>query len=387
MIEDPVRVLYVTNAELGRPNAPATRAKGLSCALTRQGISVHLLGTEPPPSIPLPGVQVTSLRRPPLRKLGTLIWHVHLGSRLADLLTRRFDLVLMREIPFTPEPILYAGFKGIPLVLEVNGIAPEMRDNNRSLARHMYLRNYRAAARIVVLTEGLKRHLVDRFDVPVARIRIIPNAADTSRFRPLPRVDSRRQMDIPADAFCILYMGSYHTQQGIECVIPLCRSLRARIPDHLFLMTGDGPGRDALKREIEDEGLSRWFRFLGTVSDSDLPACISSADSALSPIRPQDAWRTEVTFPQKIVEYLACGVPVLAMGHSAPQRAMLEEGGAGKLVDAGPGHVERMTNLLLDWHRNPAARERMGARGRALIETRCNYEAVASQFADLFRDL
>src|SRR5210317_1368002 len=115
-----MKILYITNAGLGRPDAPAIRAKGLSAALARKGLDVTLLGATPK-TAPIEGVRIGHLWRPPIRKIGALFWHAHLSLRL---LARRFsdyDAVLMREAPYTLEPGRFALQKKIPLVLEVNG--------------------------------------------------------------------------------------------------------------------------------------------------------------------------------------------------------------------------------------------------------------------------
>ncbi|MBI2900400.1 MAG: glycosyltransferase family 4 protein [Planctomycetes bacterium] len=370
-----MRILYVTSAELGRPYAPASRAKGLSAALARRGIDVHLLATSPASGFSLPNGRVGHLRKPAVPKLGAVVWHADLCLRLADLCSARFDAVLLRETPRTIEPALFALLRRIPFVLEVNGIAPEGR---AGFARACYDWNYRSAARIVVLTEALGSHLAAEFDVDPARIRVIPNAADTVRFSPRPRAEARGRLGLPQDAFVVVYMGSYHEQQGVDCVIPLC----GLVPDVLFVMTGDGT---ALRRKVEEAGLEARFRFVGALPDDRLADAVSAADVALSPIRPEEAWRTEATFPQKIVEYLACGTPVLAVGRSEAQVRILRDCGA--LVPPDDGYVGRLAALLGEWSRDPRLVAAMGARGAATVRERYGYEAIAAEFEDLFRSL
>ncbi len=382
-----MRVLYVTNAEMGRPDAPASRAKGLAAALARRGLQVLLLGTAPAPQDPIPGVAVECLPRSRTPRLGALAWHERLALRLAALRDDPFDVVLMRESPFTPEPSVFARLRGIPLVLEVNGVTTGPGQPRRPIARAFYAINYRAAARIVVLTEELALYLSREFGVPPARTKVIGNAADTSRFFPRDRLECRQRLGLPENIFCVLYMGSYHPQQGTGCVVPLCEALRRKIPGLLFVLTGDGEGRDALRREVNGRGLDPWFRFVGALPDAELGACVSAADVAFSPISPADAWRTEATFPQKIVEYLACGVPVLAMGYSKAQKRILEDEGCGRLVDPGPGHVDRLANTLSAWHGDPGHREGLGTRGVELARARFSYDVIASHFETLFRSL
>ncbi len=380
-----MRVLYVTGAELGRPYAPASRAKGLTAGLARRGIHVHLIGTEPAPPAFLPQGTVEVLRLPRIRKIGALVWHADLALRLADLLSERFDVVLMRETPLTLEPAAFARLRRIPFVLEVNGIAPEGR--HHGLRRSFYDRNYRAASRIVVLTPALGEYLSNSFGVDPSRLALIPNAADARRFYPRSKSEARRHLGFPQEGFLVVYMGSYHSQQGVECVVPLCEALQERIRGLLFVMTGAGVECDALRERVRREGLERFFRFVGALPDDQVSACVSAADAAFSPIRPEEAWRTEATFPQKVVEYLACGIPVLAMGSSGTQREMLESSGCGRLISAENGFVARLAGVLEEWHSRQDERALMGARAVDLIRSKYSYDAIAERFEELFRSL
>ena len=58
-----MRILYVTNAILANPDAPASRANGLSSALARRGIEVDLVGIAPALSQEIPGLRITALER------------------------------------------------------------------------------------------------------------------------------------------------------------------------------------------------------------------------------------------------------------------------------------------------------------------------------------
>ncbi|MDP6957572.1 MAG: glycosyltransferase family 4 protein [Planctomycetota bacterium] len=382
-----MRILYVTNAILANPDAPASRANGLSAALAQRGIEVDLVGIAPALSQERPGLRVTALKRRNIPRLGTLSWHIQLFETLCTRLSRPYDAVLMREIPYTLEPATFARLKGIPLILEVNGAAPEAKPGIDKWARTFYLQNYKWASKIIVLTDALKEYMRENFPIPADRLKVIPNAADESRFFPRDKKDSRKSLGIPEDSFCLLYMGSYHTQQGVDCVLPLSKILQDRIPNLCFLMTGAGPAKEKLQKEIEKAGLKKHFHFTGSLPPDRLGEVISSTDIAFSPVRPEDAWRTELTFPQKIVEYIACGVPVLAMGYSRVQKEMVAETGSGALIDPGEGFIDRLANRVIQWHENPEQRIDMGRKAAELSRTRYNYDSVAKEFDELFRSL
>ena len=56
--------------------------------------------------------------------------------------------------------------------------------------------------------------------------------------------------------------GAIEQSEGFDRLIALWRGVAAQAPDWRLLIIGDGPERDALRRQIEDAGLERQVSLL-----------------------------------------------------------------------------------------------------------------------------
>src|SRR5262245_10404097 len=114
----------------------------------------------------------------------------HLRREGSALAVRRPDVLLVRARMLTASFLVTARRLGLPLVLEVN--APVLESD-------VYKREYlhlplvstaierwqlRAADAVTVVSSSLKSYLVERYRLPDDKVRVVPNGADVTRFRP-----------------------------------------------------------------------------------------------------------------------------------------------------------------------------------------------------------
>jgi glycosyltransferase involved in cell wall biosynthesis len=103
---------------------------------------------------------------------------------------------------------------------------------------------------------------------------------------------------------------------------------------------------------------------------------LTDLDVVVRPSLAGDPWGRDV------IEALACGRPVVATGTS---QVYVREGATGFLVPAGDvdALAERVGRLLLD----PALREAMGRRGRALVRERCDLRGWGERLMGLYAEM
>ncbi|MEA2388316.1 MAG: hypothetical protein QOG41_1089, partial [Thermoleophilaceae bacterium] len=86
----------------------------------------------------------------------------------------------------------------------------------------------------------------------------------------------------------------------------------------------------------------------------------------------------------KLYEYMAAGLPVIVADHGR-WRSLIESAGCGLAVDArDPRAIAGAIEHLLS---RPDEAEEMGRRGRALVESRCNWDAELERLLWLYGTL
>ncbi len=136
---------------------------------------------------------------------------------------------------------------------------------------------------------------------------VIHNAVDLSVFRPTPRAEARRKLDLPLDRAIVL-IGSYNLWDDRKNAVDALKALRAISTSHrpLVLALGHAP-EESQSRLVE--GLD--VRHLGYISDRDvLATSYSASDCLLVPSKSE-------SFGLQVAESMACGVPVVAYNTAA----------------------------------------------------------------------
>jgi UDP-glucose:(heptosyl)LPS alpha-1,3-glucosyltransferase len=188
------------------------------------------------------------------------------------------------------------------------------------------------SVRLVIANSNMvAREIVHWHNFPESRIRIVPNGIGGAIPR-IPRQEARRRIEIPDQAFCVLFVGTGWERKGLRFAIEAVESLGG---DALLLVAGRGnPTRYRSARA----------KFLGAAGD--LPALYSAADVFVLPT-------IYDPFSNACLEAMAAGLPVVtttANGFSE----ILTPGVHGHVVE--PGDVKALGEALEVWRQRDAAR-------------------------------
>jgi len=297
--------------------------------------------------------------------------------------SRESEVDVLYERRLTPKVgLVVSRLLGVPLVVEVNGLPDEERAiqqgriggpaHRRRWARRRILRRARS---VVAVSEGLRRRLRDVYGIEDSRLHVIPNGVDLERFRPMNQAVARDQLGIPANARILGFAGRLTPWQGVDVLLRSLALVR-REHDAIALIVGEGPDRPRLEALAASLGIQSQVRFEGAVPQELVSTYIGAFDVAFS-VKPPLLSGS----PLKVREYLACCRPVVASAGTEYDFHIVEEAGAGLLVDPGDiGAVAAATSSLLA---NDALRSEMGRRGRSYAEEHCSWVATARQVAEV----
>ena len=209
------------------------------------------------------------------------------------------------------------------------------------------------------------------------RVRRVPLGTDPKHFRP--GVDPRavRQRFGLSDGPWLLTVARLEWHKGIDTVIKALPAVRAAHPGARYVVAGVGDRRPHFERLVAELGLGDAVRFLGSVSDEELPALYNAADMYVGASRLHDLMAEG--FGISLVEASACGLAVVG-GRSGGVPDAVRDGETGILVDPDdPAAVAAGIGRLLA---DGELRKRFGAAGRRAVETYYNWDRVV---ADLIR--
>jgi len=173
--------------------------------------------------------------------------------------------------------------------------------------RFVEIPTYRAADRVVTLSEAFAKILREDYGVDPAKIRIVPGGFDPSAFAArLDRVSARERFGIASDAKLVVCVRRLQSRMGLENLVDAAGSLASEHPRLVVAIAGKGPLTGALQVRIERLGLQGKVRLLGFVPDPDLPALYAAADLSVVPTVALEG------FGLIVAESMASGTPVVA---------------------------------------------------------------------------
>jgi len=131
-------------------------------------------------------------------------------------------------------------------------------------------------------------------------VEVLPMAADPE-FRPMDKEICRNSLDLSPQAPLIGYVGSWAKNRGTDMLIDAFRRARAKRPELQLILSGRPP-----QNVLEEPGVVG----TGYIPDAQLPTLINSLDVAC--IITADTSFGRYSYPAKLCEAMACGVPLVA---------------------------------------------------------------------------
>ncbi len=232
------------------------------------------------------------------------------------------------------------------------------------------------------------RHIVAAGGYPAAEaehaagralpITVVPPGVDTERFRPLDaseRTQARRGFGLPDDAELIVSISRLVPRKGFDTAIRAAARLRPSRPDLLLAISGGG--RDETRLRMLAAELRAPVRFLGRVSNADLPRLYGCADVYTMLCRNRWGGLEQEGFGIVFVEAAACGVPQVA-GDSGGAAEAVADGQTG-IVVRRPDDVTEVADAFVALLDDPARRAAMGAAARRRAVTEFSYDVLAER--------
>jgi glycosyltransferase involved in cell wall biosynthesis len=217
----------------------------------------------------------------------------------------------------------FAAPLGIPVVVSMHGIyehaAPEWPERARFIHDH-------AAAIIYAADKNMEWYRNQPYFNPALPAFKIYTGTDLAS--PVPRTVSRQDLGIPEDAFVFIMVARGIREKGWLEAILAFREVHDMAPGTALLLVGEGEYLRELKSRYETEA--------GVIFYGSHPASVELtvlADAGLLP-----SYFPVETMPNVIIDYLRCGLPVLAsdIGEIPAMLSLPDDAVAGKILPRTP---------------------------------------------------
>jgi glycosyltransferase involved in cell wall biosynthesis len=134
---------------------------------------------------------------------------------------------------------------------------------------------------------------------------------DLSHFQPAERdLKLRQSLGFEDEDRVITYMGSFFYFSGLKDALVEFALAAARNQRLKLLLIGGGEQEGELRKIVQNLGIQNQTVFTGFVTYKDLPRFLKIADVAVNTL--QATLVANVAFPNKVLQYMAAGLPVVS---------------------------------------------------------------------------
>ena len=306
----------------------------------------------------------------PGRRMANYLSYAATSTLAAPSVLGKSDVVFVYSSPATAATAAgpLRALRGVPYVMQIQDLWPDTVTSSGFVDKsassrierllHLYCdETYRRAAHIAVISPGMADMLVSR-GVPPTKISVIPNWAEESSFRPVPK-DPNLGAELELDRkFTIMYAGNLGEMQNLETFIEAASLLRGR-HDIGFALVGAGVRKDSLVEQVNELGLDN-VTFVGPQPFERMADILALADAQLVSLKDAPLYR--VTMPSKVQANMAAGMPIIAAVAGDAAR-VVENAQCGRSVPPGDPHaLAAAVRELADLEQND--RTELGRRAR-----------------------
>ena len=411
-----MRILYLSQYFPPEIGATQTRAYEMARGLVRAGHEVTVI-TEVPnhPSGIIPqeyrskiyersevdGVEVIRVwvKASPVKNFRSRI-AFYLSYMFMAIFAGLFWARKKHDAIYATSPPLFVGAAGlvlsylrrVPFVFEVRDLWPESAvvlgelRNPKVIrwAEWLEWRCYLRARRVVVVTQGIMKRLLER-GLSVDQVRYIPNGANTELFTPGPiDLDMRRQLGIPENSFVVVYTGLHGLIHGMEVILDAAAELLKDGIDEkraTFLLIGEGVVKPKLVDIAKTNKLTNVI-FLEPQPEVTLPAFVRLANAGVATTARLPL--TEGTLPVKMFSYMACALPVL-LAVNGEAKNLIEEAEAGLCIP--PKNGAALAHAIVELMNDPEQCRSLGENGRRYVVNHYSRQSQAKQLARILEEV
>lgn len=227
---------------------------------------------------------------------------------------------------------------------------------------------------IIASSRACAADLTESWMAPSSKVKGLIDGVDTGQFRPFPRDEARRALNLHTKRPIAVFLGVLNRYQGIDLLLEVVKILKVRGTAPHFLVMGFPEER--YKKMAVAEGVADLITFTGRVEYEKAPFCLCAGDIAISP---------KISLSEangKLFNYMACGLPTVVFDNPVNREILGDSGVYARQGDPAD-FAARIEELL----RDSARMNKLAKEVRELAVRNHSWSARGEQLAEIYREV
>ena len=180
------------------------------------------------------------------------------------------------------------------------------------------------ANHVVTISESMKDAIIKR-GIPEEKITVVPNAVDTSYFKPKKKSTKLINSLGIKNKTVIGYISNMSYREGHDVLIKAFKTISEEVEDAMLLLVGSGREKENLEKLVNELGLEEKVIFTGNVDHSLIKEYYALIDLFVVPRRRDYA--ADLVTPLKPYEAMGMKIPLLMSDRAALKEIIGEDRG------------------------------------------------------------
>ena len=289
---------------------------------------------------------------------------------------KKFDFIFTIFHPFhmAPNAAVSIGEKlGIPVIVKIDDAVYEKSTGLKSIQRKvekiLSAKTLNKSSKILVANNETKEIVNEFYDVSPEKIEIMPNGIDTKIFH----------TNLVKKSKMILFSGVMYNHRGIDVLLNAAPTVIKKIPEVKFVLLGDGPELDNLKKIAENLKIEKNIEFKGWIKRDKVMNYLADASIAIGPLRSTTV--TKNALPIKVLEYMASSLPILSQKDTLANDVLVDDENGYSVTDP-----EDLATKIIHILENNEKRIKMGTKSYEM-SLKFDWENVAKKILTEYDDV
>ena len=289
---------------------------------------------------------------------------------------KKFDFIFTIFHPFhmAPNAAVSIGEKlGIPVIVKIDDAVYEKSTGLKSIQRKvekiLSAKTLNKSSKILVANNETKEIVNEFYDVSPEKIEIMPNGIDTKIFH----------TNLVKKSKIVLFSGVMYNHRGIDVLLNAAPTVIKKIPEVKFVLLGDGPELDNLKKIAENLKIEKNIEFKGWIKRDKVMNYLADASIAIGPLRSTTV--TKNALPIKVLEYMASSLPILSQKDTLANDVLVDDENGYSVTDS-----EDLATKIIHILENNEKRIKMGTKSYEM-SLKFDWENVAKKILTEYDDV